>query len=154
MERTEVGPGEGVEAPMDLEPCSERMRASNSTISSPWTLRFHSRWAHNSRSIWLISWRANIFCATMTQDWFEYVSSHKTFDAIMSAEMKSRWPDEPLAAGYRVFNRCSSNRAAKVTIEERRVRYRAYATKRASSGVGLPRCVAVGMLGHWKSEVI
>jgi hypothetical protein len=85
----------------------------------------------------------------MTQDWFEYVSSQMTFDAIMRAEMKSRWPDEPQERD-RVFNCCGISRVAMVTIDERPGRYRAQAIKRASSGVGLPGCVAVGILGHWK----
>lgn len=33
----------------------------------------------------------------------------------MNAEMKSRWPDEPFAAGKRALRRCRRYRAAKVT---------------------------------------
>jgi hypothetical protein len=97
---------------------------------------------------------ANIFCATMPHDWLEYVSSQMILLAIMRAEMNRRWPDEPRAAGNRVFSRCSSCRAAKVTMDGNRVRCRAYATKLASAGVGAPGATAVGILGHWKSEVI
>jgi hypothetical protein len=43
----------------------------------------------------------------------------------MNAEMNKRCPDDPLAAGNLVFNRCSSNSAAEVTIDGRRVRCRA-----------------------------
>jgi hypothetical protein len=68
--------------------------------------------------------------------------------AIMKAEMKRRCPDEPRAAGKRVFNRCSKSRAAKVTIEGRRVRWSAYATKCARAGVGALGATAAGMLGH------
>jgi hypothetical protein len=73
----------------------------------------------------LISLSANIFCATIDHDWFEYVSSQMTLDAIMKALMNSRWPDDPRAAGNRVFSRCRRRRAAKVTIEGRRVRWSA-----------------------------
>ena len=41
-----------------------------------------------------------------------------------------------------------------MTIEGSRVRWRAYATKWASAGVGAPGATAVGMLGQAKSEVI
>lgn len=41
-----------------------------------------------------------------------------------------------------------------MTIEGKRVRCRAYATKCARVGVGAPGAVAVGMFGHWKREVI
>jgi hypothetical protein len=49
-------------------PCSARSVVSNANTSSPCTLRFHSRYPHISRSIWLISFSANIFCATIPQD--------------------------------------------------------------------------------------
>jgi len=66
----------------------------------------------------------------------------------MNAEMNNRCPDEPLAAGNRVFNRLRRSKAEEVTIEGSRVRCNAYATKCASVGVGAPGWVAVGMLGH------
>lgn len=62
---------------------------------------------------------------TMLQDLFEYVSSQMTFDAIMKAEMKRRWPDDPRAAGNRAFRRCRRYNAAKVTDVCNRVRWRA-----------------------------
>jgi hypothetical protein len=73
----------------------------------------------------LISLRANIFCPTIHHDWFEYVSSQITLEAIIKAEMNRRCPDEPRAAGKRVFRRCRRRRAAKVTTGGRRVRWRA-----------------------------
>ena len=66
----------------------------------------------------------------------------------MNAEMKRRWPDDPRAAGKRVFNRWRRSKAAKVTIFGRRVRWSAYATKWARVGVGAPGAVEAGMLGH------
>ena len=54
--------------------------------------------------------------------WFEYVSSQMTLDAIKHALMNRRWPDDPQAPGKRVFSRCRRSRAAKVTINGRRVR--------------------------------
>lgn len=41
-----------------------------------------------------------------------------------------------------------------MTIDGRRVRCRAEATKSVRCGVGCPGCVFAGRLGHWKSEVI
>lgn len=73
---------------------------------------------------------------------------------IMNAEMKSRCPDDPRAAGNRDLRRCKRRSAAKVTIEGKRVRCRAYATKCARVGVGAPWATAVGMLGHAKRDVI
>lgn len=54
----------------------------------------------------------------------------------MKAEMKRRWPEEPLAAGKRDLSRERRKRAVKVTEGCRRVRCSAYATKLARSGVG------------------
>jgi hypothetical protein len=69
--------------------------------------------------------RPNICWATIHHEGVENVSSQMTFDAMMKAEMKSRWPDEARLAGNRVFNRCRSRRAQNRTVEGRRVRYKA-----------------------------
>lgn len=70
----------------------------------------------------------------------------------MNAEMNSRWPDEPFAAGKRAFRRWSRYRAAKVTDGWRRVRWRAYAMKWSSRGVGVEEGAAGagGTSGHAK----
>lgn len=54
----------------------------------------------------------------------------------MKAEIKSRWPEEPLAAGKRDLRRDRRKRAVNVTDGWRRVRWRAYAMKLARRGVG------------------
>lgn len=61
--------------------------------------KFHSKYPHISLSIWFISFNSNIFCATIHQLWFEYVSSQTILLAIMNAEMNSRCPEEPRADG-------------------------------------------------------
>lgn len=70
----------------------------------------------------------------------------------MNAEMKSRWPDEPFAAGKRALRRCRRYRAAKVTDGWRRVRWRAYAMKWSRRGVGVDEGAAGagGTSGHAK----
>lgn len=54
----------------------------------------------------------------------------------MDAEMKSRWPDEPRAAGNGPLRRFNKNSAAKVTLWCRRVRWSEYAMNCASVGAG------------------
>ena len=49
--------------------------------------------------------------------------------ASMKAEMKSRWPDEPLAAGKRALRRCKRNSDTYVTLSGKRVWCNAYALK-------------------------
>jgi hypothetical protein len=46
------------------------------------------------------------FCLTIHHDLLEYVSSQMTFEAIMKAEIKRRWPLDPRAAGDRSFSSC------------------------------------------------
>lgn len=58
----------------------------------------------------------------MHQDLLEYVSSQMTLEAIMKAEMKSRWPEEPRAAGKRSFRRERRNKAVNTTVSGNRVR--------------------------------
>jgi hypothetical protein len=74
--------------------------------------------------IWLTSRSANMPWPTMDQDLFEYMSSQMTLDAIMNADRKRRWPNEPRAAGkqWRCWRR---NSAAKVTKFADRVRCKA-----------------------------
>lgn len=77
--------------------------------------KFHSKYPHISLSIWFISFNSNIFCATMHQLWFEYVSSQTILLAIMNAEMNSRCPEEPRADGYRALRRWRRSRPERVT---------------------------------------
>jgi hypothetical protein len=72
----------------------------------------------------------------MHQDLLEYVSSQMTFDAIMKAEMNSRWPLEPRAAGKRSFNLARRKREVKTTTSGSLVRWIAYAMKCAKGGHG------------------
>ena len=97
--RTYVGYG-----PRPLK--SRRTFASNSFNAFGSMFSCHSRYEHISRSIWLISRRANIPWPTIDHDLFEYVSSQITLDAIMNADINRRWPEDPRAAGNRAFRRC------------------------------------------------
>ena len=62
--------------------------------------------------------------SSITIEW-EYVSSQMILLASMKAEMKSRWPDEPLAAGKRALSRCNKKRDAYVMLSGKRVRCKA-----------------------------
>jgi hypothetical protein len=53
----------------------------------------------------------------------EYVLSQSTFDAIMNAEMKRRWPLDPRAVGNRSFNLARRKRAVKTTTSGSLVRW-------------------------------
>ena len=55
----------------------------------------------------------------------EYVSSQMILLASMKAEIKSGWPEEPLAAGKRALRRCNKKRDAYVTLSGKRVRCKA-----------------------------
>ena len=52
--------------------------------------------------------------------------------ASMKAEMKSRWPEEPLATGKHTLRRCKRNSDVYVTLSGRRVRCKVYAMKWSS----------------------
>ena len=77
----------------------QKLAQTHSPQDSRVLTKFHSKYPHISLSIWFISFNSNIFCATIHQLWFEYVSSQTILLAIMNAEMNSRCPEEPLADG-------------------------------------------------------
>ena len=54
---------------------------------------------------------------TIDQDLLEQLSSQITLEAIMNAEMKRRWPDEPRAVGNLALSRWRRTRATNVTEE-------------------------------------
>jgi hypothetical protein len=60
-----------------------------------------------------------------------------TFEAIMKAEMKRRWPEEPRAAGKRSLRRERRKSDVKTTVSGKRVRCMAYAIKFARGGQGV-----------------
>lgn len=74
----------------------------------------------------------------------------------MKAEMNSRCPDEPRAAGNRPLRRFNKNSAAKVTLWCRRVRCSEYAINCARVGAGDPGLVEEGggSSGHAKRLVM
>ena len=71
----------------------------------------------------------------------------------MNAEIKRRWPLEPLAAGKRSLRRASKKSAVKTTTSGNLVRWIAYAIKWASGGhdvaaPAMPVFANMGTLGH------
>jgi hypothetical protein len=74
----------------------------------------------------------------------------------MNAEMKRRWPLEPLAAGKRSLRRASKKRAVKTTTSGSLVLWIAYAIKCASGGhdvaaPAIPVFANMGTLGQENS---
>ena len=65
----------------------------------------------------------------MHQDLFEYVSSQMILLASIKAEMKSRWPEEPMAAEKRALRRSNKKRDAYVTLSRKQERCKAQAMK-------------------------
>lgn len=72
----------------------------------------------------LTSLSLNMFCPTMVQLLFEYVSSQINFDDMLRAVRKSLCPELPLAAGNRALRRERRTRAERVTSCGSRVRWR------------------------------
>ena len=59
--------------------------------------------------------------------------------ASVKAKMKSRWPEEPLAAGKRALRHCSRNNDAYVKFSGSRGRCKSYAMKWSSRAWGSGR---------------
>jgi hypothetical protein len=108
-----LAPGAGVEVRYGLKIrltiLSRLARVALSTGSS------HSRMRLISRLISLMLRGLNMPWVTLDHDWSEYASSQITLDAVIKADIKSRWPEEKLSVGKRTLRRWRRTRAAKVT---------------------------------------
>lgn len=69
---------------------------------------------HISLSIWLISVGWNMLIAAKHHDCVEYVSSHKTLEAIIKAAMKRWCTQVPQPVGKGDFKRCKNSMAEKM----------------------------------------